>query len=527
MAKNNSVSLEITGYLDIHEYLSNLKESALAIQLRSIDSGEASGVISDLLFFGVPTIINEIGSFTSIPNTAAVKLPKEPSIEDIADGIHQALNEKVRRDLSVNAQNFSSINSSPESWTKQLITFMNRRYDLDLIHNGRRYSKVIHKNDILRFSNICKSMQKKDNSFGHRFLVSSDVTTLKNTKFLSGIQRATLEIHKALRSSLTPDRFLLGQIDFGLGELEENTMHSQIRDDVIISGSLFDSQQIDALLLIDLNFTYFHSDKFSKIVKRNIPIITNVYDVLPISNPEWFPEGTAENLFIPWIDSVLRYSSDLILNSNATLNELTKIKQFSSFKGDVHVAPLGIPKDFRRAQAERIQHRTLLVGTIEPRKGHADALNAFDQLHARGVLVELHIVGRQGWMVESIIRRIINHTLFNKKLFWHNDCSDEELNNLYESSQITLVTSQGEGFGLHLIEALSQGSQVIARDIPVFREIGQEGVIFFDINASNLVDVWMNALHNTKETKSESISQNYGYGDYAQAIRSIIEQRLK
>jgi glycosyltransferase involved in cell wall biosynthesis len=129
--------------------------------------------------------------------------------------------------------------------------------------------------------------------------------------------------------------------------------------------------------------------------------------------------------------------------------------------------------------------------------------------------------------VESTIRRIINHTLFNKKLFWHNDCSDEDLNNLYESSQITLVTSQGEGFGLPLIEALSQGSQVIARDIPVFREIGQEEVIFFDINASNLVDVWMNALHNTREAKSESISQNYGYEDYAQVLRSIIEQRLQ
>ena len=136
-------------------------------------------------------------------------------------------------------------------------------------------------------------------------------------------------------------------------------------------------------------------------------------------------------------------------------------------------------------------------------------------------------MGRQGWMVESVITRIISHNLYNRKLFWHSECSDVELNQLYGTSQVTLVTSKGEGFGLPLIEALSQGSKVVARDIPVFREIGQQSVIFFDSHASNLADVWIDALYDIGEENRQPIPQNNGYRDYARILTSILEQRFE
>ena len=48
----------------------------------------------------------------------------------------------------------------------------------------------------------------------------------------------------------------------------------------------------------------------------------------------------------------------------------------------------------------------LMVGTVEPRKGIAQALAAFEQLWMQGVAVNLVIVGRQGWMVEALARKI-------------------------------------------------------------------------------------------------------------------------
>ncbi|MNL64925.1 Glycosyl transferases group 1 [compost metagenome] len=42
------------------------------------------------------------------------------------------------------------------------------------------------------------------------------------------------------------------------------------------------------------------------------------------------------------------------------------------------------------------------------------------------------------------------------------------------------MPSEGEGFGLPLIEAARHGKPIIARDIPVFREVAQEHAHYFD-----------------------------------------------
>ena len=46
----------------------------------------------------------------------------------------------------------------------------------------------------------------------------------------------------------------------------------------------------------------------------------------------------------------------------------------------------------------------------------------------------------------------------------------------YRRSSAVLVTSEAEGFGLPVIEALACGSIVVASDIPVLREVGADAV---------------------------------------------------
>ena len=43
---------------------------------------------------------------------------------------------------------------------------------------------------------------------------------------------------------------------------------------------------------------------------------------------------------------------------------------------------------------------------------------------------------------------------------------------LYRRARVALVTSEREGFGLPVVEALASGTPVIATDIPVLREVG-------------------------------------------------------
>jgi glycosyltransferase involved in cell wall biosynthesis len=48
----------------------------------------------------------------------------------------------------------------------------------------------------------------------------------------------------------------------------------------------------------------------------------------------------------------------------------------------------------------------------------------------------------------------------------------------YRRALLVLMPSENEGFGLPLVEAIACGSTVIASDIPVFREVGQNCAVY-------------------------------------------------
>ena len=121
-----------------------------------------------------------------------------------------------------------------------------------------------------------------------------------------------------------------------------------------------------------------------------------------------------------------------------------------------------------------------MVGTVEPRKGHAQALAAFEKLWGQGLEANLVIVGKQGWKME-VIGRSPASSLRNvgKRLFWLEGISDEYLEKIYDACTCLIAASEGEGFGLPLIEAAQHKLPIIARDIPVFREVAGEHAYYF------------------------------------------------
>jgi glycosyltransferase involved in cell wall biosynthesis len=129
-----------------------------------------------------------------------------------------------------------------------------------------------------------------------------------------------------------------------------------------------------------------------------------------------------------------------------------------------------------------------MVGTIEPRKGHLLVLEAFERLWEQGRDINLVIVGHEGWKplpdedrrtIPEIVRTIRGSAELGRRLFWLEGVSDEYLDKVYAASDFLIAASEDEGFGLPLIEAARHGVPVIARDIPVFREIGCDSVAYF------------------------------------------------
>jgi glycosyltransferase involved in cell wall biosynthesis len=91
-------------------------------------------------------------------------------------------------------------------------------------------------------------------------------------------------------------------------------------------------------------------------------------------------------------------------------------------------------------------------------------------------------------------------------LFWLNGVSDEYLAKIYEAATCLITSSVGEGFGLPLIEAAQHHKPIIARDLPVFREVAGDYATYFMGDGQALAVVVQSWLKANKEGLVPDIS---------------------
>lgn len=225
--------------------------------------------------------------------------------------------------------------------------------------------------------------------------------------------------------------------------------------------------------------------------RRGVKVYFAVYDLLCATLPHCFPSRSKDE-FEMWL-RVVAESDGAACISRSTADEFEgwlkksgvaaplKISFFHLGADVDHSLPSqGVPVEaegFLNEINPRLSF--LMVGTLEPRKAHALALEAFERLWASGLDVVLVIVGKPGWMVEALAKKIHLHPELGRRLFWLESISDEYLEKVYAASTCLLAASEGEGFGLPLIEAARHGLPILARDIPVFREVAGDHAFYF------------------------------------------------
>ncbi|WP_323615318.1 glycosyltransferase family 1 protein [Pseudomonas putida] len=226
---------------------------------------------------------------------------------------------------------------------------------------------------------------------------------------------------------------------------------------------------------------------------HGVNIFFVVYDLLILQLPHCFVESLQAH-YLKWIQAVAEYDGAICI-SNAVADELcewvaeNKVAGERPFRiGAFHLGAdidhsmpsTGVPQDpSKHLEALAPNTNFLMVGTLEPRKGHAQTLEAFELLWAAGVQANLVIVGKHGWLVDELAAKLADHPEAGKRLLWLEGASDEYLEYLYNNCDCLIAASYGEGFGLPLIEAAQYQLPIIARDLPVFREVAGEHAWFF------------------------------------------------
>jgi hypothetical protein len=255
-------------------------------------------------------------------------------------------------------------------------------------------------------------------------------------------------------------------------------------------------------------------DTYQAMRRQGVVVKFMVYDLLCIGMPEHFVPGAAE-YFSQWLN-VIAQTDGAVCISKAVADELANWARQSS---TTRQRPFSIAWSHLGADiavnyppapvAWAVPQGCLMVGTLEPRKGHAFVLDAFEFLWAGGINARLVIVGKQGWRVETLVERLWHHPELNKRLFWFESISDEQLKAAYVSSACLIAASSGEGFGLPLIEAAKHKLPIIARDIPVFREVAGEHAFYFNATEpeqlSESLKQWLDLYAKNQNPRSDAM----------------------
>jgi len=287
----------------------------------------------------------------------------------------------------------------------------------------------------------------------------------------------------------------------------------------------------DILLMFDASWYADPWPAVDAALARGARLVGMIHDLLPQEHPEWFRE-TLEPRFSHNLYALMERAERLFVPTQVVRERLMWRLAVNNTPRPVHVLAHGGDFCTLMPTAEQIESYAeslpapataddplyLVLGTLEPRKNHSVVLDAFETLWAQGKRPRLLFVGNVGWQVDRLLERLQNHPQLNDRLFHAANLSDPALLWLIKNSTSLIYVPWNEGFGLPVLEASMQGCPVIASDIPVLREAGQQWPCYI---AHDSVPELIHAIENpTRHDTAQAVHRTWD--DVAQQLGSFL-----
>ena len=497
--------VQITGWLEASSFRHYLAAADIAVQLRTLSRGETSAALLDCMNYGLPTIVNANGSMADEPEDAVWKLPDEFTDAELISALETlGANAGRRVQIGKRAREIVLAEHQPNLCANryvEAIELFYKKAETGLMGLTRALGNMtpFPAEDDGAWMGLAQSIARSLPMQPAPRQLLVDISELVQRDVKSGIQRVVRSILKELLINppagyrvepvyATAEQGYQYARQFTLGFLD--CPEQGFTDDPV------DFQSGDIFLGLDLNgyVVQAHRHFYQQMRNAGVRVKFAVYDLLPITLPWAFGAGAAAT-HAQWLN-ILAENDGVVCISKSVADEVrawltencpSRLRTFDiqwfHLGADIgsSLPTSGIPEAASATLAALARRPTfLMVGTIEPRKGHLQTLAAFEQLWADNTDVNLVIVGKQGWMVDKLAEKLRNHSELNSRLYWLEGISDEYLEKVYAVSTCLIAASEGEGFGLPLIEAAQHELPIIARDIPVFREVAGDHAYYFD-----------------------------------------------
>ena len=554
--------IRITGWASSEQYEHYLAIADSAVQLRTCSRGETSAAVLDCLAHGLPTIVNANGSMAYLPQNAVIMLPDEFDGTQLPHALERLRGDdgNLRQELAEHARATIAQEHCPERCARMYYEA------IEQFEQSAQYS----------VAPLIAQLRSKDLSLAERDSLADSISrsfaSLRPAKQLfldisatcahdlkTGIER----VARALVLSLLQEAPKAYRIEpVYLIEKEGRTYYRYARNytlgllncsEAVLADDIVEPQAGDILLSLDLSgdrlIKASQSGLYQEYRQRGVSLYALVFDLLPLQMPQYFPSGASET-FANWLDAIAQWDGALCISHTVAQDlqqwmqvhspshlEGYRIEAFTLGSDLAQSAPSKGMPDFVSTLQVQLEScpSFLMVGTIEPRKGHLQALEAISLLWERGVQMNLIIVGKLGWAglandqrrtIPQIEAALQTHPMLGKQLFWFESASDEFLEWLYQHSSALLCASEGEGFGLPLIEAARMGLPIIARDLPVFKEVAKEGAYYFSVDEAkalaSALQVWLDLYEQNTHPRSSAIKPVTWHDSAADLMRHLL-----
>jgi len=231
-----------------------------------------------------------------------------------------------------------------------------------------------------------------------------------------------------------------------------------------------------------------HGPHYTMPERSEVPAAVTVHDCTFFDHPEWH-EPTKVLVFRRAIRVAARRAAVVICVSETTARHL---RSLCDVAGEVVVAPHGVDHarfcpqepttgaDERRLRAlglEPSRPYVLFVGTVEPRKGVASLVRAFDRLAEVDRDVTLVVAGRRGWGHGPVDVALASATRYRDRILFTGYVEDDAVPALLRRAAVAAYPSLAEGYGLPALEALACGAPLVTTSGTAMAELAGDAAL--------------------------------------------------
>lgn len=272
---------------------------------------------------------------------------------------------------------------------------------------------------------------------------------------------------------------------------------------------------------------------FLRAKKRNIPVSGVIHDIYrgtwgnALGHEILAPLGN----FIEEIVCKLPYDA-IVTVSNATKNSL--MKTFDVPEERIHVCGSGIDLDIIDSvkDVKKKKNRVIYVGRLVSHKHVEDLIKAIGRLHEEVEDLECKIVGG-GVLREELQDKTEKLGLGGVIELVGEIPEYSEVIKLMKSSEVLVLPSTSEGFGLVVLEAMRCKTVPVVYELPCYHDFSTESEVVFvpkrDVKA--LTDSIKELLENRKKLKQMAESgfhkaENYSWKAFSERVKEVFVEMI-